>query len=292
MSEVYDDIAETCPHCDYENWYPEVDMDYCGWEVQCQKCGKSILLCSICRDPEEPVDCDWREERDGRGWCFRKEKVFESKAKALINSFSKREYGVENNIKDVSDMALAYTDTAYEGRYGLQVNVNIPACSFEYYVNARHVASDPILTHEGFLQSLEWMDFAELISPFDYNDPILDEVFATIPHEMEFMLVNDTPVCLDLCNGDGGLNISMYNIDNDYVFDDYADMTVRVRGFESEPGCALVDVNNYHFMEDLIERYHLGVPTGRYATSGFNTYPEYKFDLDTLLKYTMYEEEL
>ncbi len=283
--DIFDDVVETCPHCDAENYYDNVDLKRCGFCLPCQGCGREIMICSMCQN-ENNRDCDWRPEDDDRGWCQRMYPRFESKAKALIDDFCRREYGNEADFKNVKDVPLAHTETAYEGRYGLQVNVNIPACSFEYYLNDRHVASDKIMSHEGFLQSLEYMDFAELISVFDFKDKVLDEVLDTIPDKMEFMLLNDKPLFLEAYLNLDGLVLTLSCIDDEYTFDEYADMTVNVSGFKSEPGCALVNVNQY-FMEDLINKYNLGVPTGRYATSGFVTYPEYKFDFDTIKKYAL-----
>ena len=46
--------------------------------------------------------------------------------------------------------------------------------------------------------------------------------------------------------------------------------------------CAFVDTNNCPWAGTFIRENALGVPTGRYAYSGFCIYPEYKFDLEKL----------
>lgn len=66
---ILQEEVEVCPHCMGENiiqW--NVGRD--GYEINCQHCGKRIMLCDAClhSDDNELRKCDWNEN-DG---CFRK----------------------------------------------------------------------------------------------------------------------------------------------------------------------------------------------------------------------------
>lgn len=68
----------------------------------------------------------------------------------------------------------------------------------------------------------------------------------------------------------------------------FGNMTVNLEGIPNED-CAYLDTNNMPEVEEIVKKYHLGEPTGRYGQSGFCTYPEYKFNMKELYKYTMEE---
>ena len=63
---------ETCPHCDYENWYEESDIMNNPFMAVCKNCGKTIMLCDRCFHSEdnEEMRCDWCETG-----CFRAKEV-------------------------------------------------------------------------------------------------------------------------------------------------------------------------------------------------------------------------
>ena len=48
---------------------------------------------------------------------------------------------------------------------------------------------------------------------------------------------------------------------------------------------SFLDTNNCSWGEDFVEKYKLGVPTGRYLRSGFCEYPLYEWNLEELKKY-------
>lgn len=56
-------------------------------------------------------------------------------------------------------------------------------------------------------------------------------------------------------------------------------------GEKLEENCAYVDTNNLPEIEEIIRKYHLAEPTGRQYQSGYCTYPEYRFNMNELLKY-------
>lgn len=67
-------------------------------------------------------------------------------------------------------------------------------------------------------------------------------------------------------------------------YEPYADLTVNIEKL-SEKDEAAVDTNNCPWAEELIDKYELGLFTGRYLRSGFCSYPVYKFDLDKVKQY-------
>ena len=81
----------------------------------------------------------------------------------------------------------------------------------------------------------------------------------------------------------GSLAIAMEYYDEEYKQDmPYGVLTVNLRQ-ELEPNCAFVDTNNGgKTIMPFIEKYKLGVPTGRTMDSGFCTYPEVKFDIERI----------
>lgn len=65
----------------------------------------------------------------------------------------------------------------------------------------------------------------------------------------------------------------------------YATLTVNLENEENvDVNEAFVDVNNLTDARGFIERYGLGVPTGRIARSGYCEYPLYRFDLEKIDK--------
>lgn len=60
-------ITETCPNCEKEitvNW----DVKKDGYKTVCPNCGKTLMLCSACLDPDTHcLSCDWNKENG----CYR-----------------------------------------------------------------------------------------------------------------------------------------------------------------------------------------------------------------------------
>lgn len=67
----------------------------------------------------------------------------------------------------------------------------------------------------------------------------------------------------------------------------YCDVTVNIPSYPlSSEECAFIDTNNAPFIVELLTRYHCGKFTGKYAYSGFCSYPEFRFNMEKLKKYT------
>ena len=68
----YIEQVETCPHCDCDNVFGNLDPEEKGYIAICWNCGKKIFLCDACLHADDNPErkCDWKERRDGRG-CFR-----------------------------------------------------------------------------------------------------------------------------------------------------------------------------------------------------------------------------
>lgn len=81
---------------------------------------------------------------------------------------------------------------------------------------------------------------------------------------------------------DGNLAIRIDYFDEDMQgWLPYANLTVNLN-CRLNDGCAYVDVNNCPWAREFIEKYNLGVYTGKVCHSGFCVYPLYKFNLDKL----------
>lgn len=67
----------------------------------------------------------------------------------------------------------------------------------------------------------------------------------------------------------------------------FATLTVNLRETRKYPGnFAFIDTNNCPWAEALIRRLKLGVHTGKYAHSGFCSYPLYELDIARLSEIT------
>lgn len=63
---------EICPHCMGENiinW----DVEKEGYKINCQHCGKEIMLCDACLHSDDNIggQCDWSEDKG----CWRQKKT-------------------------------------------------------------------------------------------------------------------------------------------------------------------------------------------------------------------------
>lgn len=73
----------------------------------------------------------------------------------------------------------------------------------------------------------------------------------------------------------------------------FCDLTVNINNDQScknNRTLAFVDINNNPWAEKFIKDNKLGEPTGFYGLSGYCIYPEYKFDLKKLNKWSKTEK--
>ena len=84
------------------------------------------------------------------------------------------------------------------------------------------------------------------------------------------------------------LYVELFCIDKEFGYPEpYADVTVNIPDYPlSDENCAFLDTNNAPFVVELLTKYNCGKFTGRYAYSGYCAYPEFRFDMETLNKYT------
>ena len=62
-------------------------------------------------------------------------------------------------------------------------------------------------------------------------------------------------------------------------------LTVNLAESPTDNQCAFIDTNNVKYAEKFLQDNKIAQPTGRYAMSGFCTYPEYRFDMSKLKDY-------
>lgn len=62
----------------------------------------------------------------------------------------------------------------------------------------------------------------------------------------------------------------------------FADLTVNLVDAPCPEGCAYLDTNNFPQGERFVALYRLAEPTGKYARSGYCTYPLYRFNMRAL----------
>ena len=62
-------------------------------------------------------------------------------------------------------------------------------------------------------------------------------------------------------------------------------LTVNLAESPTDRQCAFIDTNNVKYAEKFLQENKIAQPTGRYAISGFCTYPEYRFDMTKLKSY-------
>ena len=84
-----------------------------------------------------------------------------------------------------------------------------------------------------------------------------------------------------------GINIGKYSYNNNTAIsldcNEGAFATITVNLDESlDEDMAYLDTNNCSWVEDIMEKYCLGEPTGKYKQSGFCIYPLYKLDLKAI----------
>ena len=63
------------------------------------------------------------------------------------------------------------------------------------------------------------------------------------------------------------------------------DLTVNLVDYPTNKDCAFIDTNNVKWAENFLQENQIAHPTGRYAISGYCTYPEYRFDMSKLKDY-------
>lgn len=91
-------ITETCPNCEKEitvNW----DVKKDGYKAFCPNCGKTLMLCSACLDPDTHcLSCDWNKENG----CYRSRE--KPKQESLVrNQLVKHNGNLYRVVEDQSD---------------------------------------------------------------------------------------------------------------------------------------------------------------------------------------------
>lgn len=71
-------------------------------------------------------------------------------------------------------------------------------------------------------------------------------------------------------------------VENDYGIEC---ITVNLRNNPAYDNCAFIDTNNHKWAEKFLQENQIAQPTGRFAISGFCSYPEYRFDMSKLKEY-------
>jgi len=71
-------------------------------------------------------------------------------------------------------------------------------------------------------------------------------------------------------------------VENDYGVEC---ITVNLRDNPANENCAFIDTNNQKWAEKFLQDNKIAFPTGRFAISGFCSYPEYRFDMSKLKEY-------
>lgn len=82
----------------------------------------------------------------------------------------------------------------------------------------------------------------------------------------------------------GNLAIQMWSFDEGYP-EPWSMLTVNLDR-KCEPNCAFIDTNNNGVeIIDWLEANHLGYDTGIIHSSGYCTYPMFKFNMDEVMKH-------
>ena len=71
----------------------------------------------------------------------------------------------------------------------------------------------------------------------------------------------------------------------DGYFEPWADITVNLSGPVTDLSCGFVDTANCPEIVRFLEENGLAAPTGRTRMSGWNVYPEYRFDMEAVRKH-------
>lgn len=218
------------------------------------------------------------------------------RARDEINDYCVYEFGHPADFSDLSKVGLAYTTTD-DGMHEIQVYANLTEHCTELYYDGEKVISEKVDSLEQYVETvLTDLDFCELT---DVSEWLEENTPEPEPDKKDFQFMkldffgHSYDACIEFSTylRGGGMYMGLRSMyDGELV--PYADLTVNVIEFPTEPGCALVDTNNFTAAEALIKDYRLGTPTGRYAQSGFCTYPEYRFDMDEVRKYCVNPEDI
>lgn len=71
----------------------------------------------------------------------------------------------------------------------------------------------------------------------------------------------------------------------DGYFEPWTDITVNLFGPLTDSSCGFVDVGNCPEIVRFLEENGLAVPTGKIRQSGWNSYPEYRFNMEEVRKH-------
>ena len=211
------------------------------------------------------------------------------KARELIEEFCEKEYGGPACFTDPKRIGLGYTTTE-DDRHEVEVLANLADFRTEVYWDGELIATRKSESLGEYVENqLKYLDFNELI---DIPGWVIEEFTQTGIHnpDLKYMqleawnTVYDTCIEVSTYMFGGGLYMSLHDLCEDGL-EPYADITVNLEGYPTEPDCAFVDTNNFAQAEKLIADYKLGKPTGRVGHSGYCTYPEYRFDMNEIRKY-------
>ena len=222
------------------------------------------------------------------------ELFFEAKEK--INGYCKSEFGSPADFSDLRKIGLAYTATP-DGQHEIQVYANLLEYKTEICIDCEVVVEQESRTLEEYVHGqLSRLDFDELA---DIPDFVMDEINGTGLHrpDLRFMQYSAWGTTYDTCIEvgsylcGGGLYLSLQDRCEDGL-EPFADMTVNLPEYRPAADCAFVDTNNLGQAEQLIAEYRLGKPTGRFARSGYCTYPEYRFDMEKIKEYCINPQDI
>jgi hypothetical protein len=224
----------------------------------------------------------------------RLELLFEAKEK--INEYCKSEFDSPADFSDLRKIGLAYTTTP-DGKHEIQVYANLLEYKTETCLDCEVVVEQESRTLDEYVYSqLSHLDFDELT---DIPDFVMDEINGTGLHrpDLKFMQYSAWGTTYDTCVEvgsylcGGGLYLSLQDRCEDGL-EPFADITVNLPEYRPAADCAFVDTNNLGQAEQLIAEYKLGRPTGRFARSGYCTYPEYRFDMEKVREYCINPQDI
>lgn len=106
---------------------------------------------------------------------------------------------------------------------------------------------------------------------------------------------NDHPMTFQLANyaDNGTLYVGLLTNEEGYP-EPWQNLTVNLaESSRCEENCAYIDVNNngneiIHWLEEN----NLGEVTGRIGFSGFCMYPEFEFNMETLMEHVVWDERI
>jgi len=289
--ELLEEALKTCPPSPDNDFSPSDAFDFIGSECL-----------QYCTDPDEyafeVAKEKFESEPDAIG-CTNTtvdtlKLLFE--ARDLIEHYCEQEFGGPADFDDPKRIGIAYT-TSEDDKNEIQVYANLVDHQTEVYWDGECIATQKSESLRDYVENqLTGLKFDELVSVPGW---VIEELTKTGIHnpDLQYMhleawnTVYDTCIEVSTYMYGGSLYMNLLDRCEDGV-EPYADITVNLPEYKSGPDCAFVDTNNFSQAEKLIAEYKLGEPTGRYARSGYCTYPEYKFNMDEIRKYCINPQDI